>query len=124
MKKLKKIILVFLSVFSLLFIVLAMSPIPKATSANCIEVMGKVEKIDEAGTNDVTFQLENDDAIYYINRGLEKGLTLEDLQEELLNREISLHYVKHWSPLDPNNKTRHIAKLEIGEELIYNEMQK
>lgn len=32
-------------------------------------------------------------------------------------------YPKYWTPLDWNNKTIHLSKVEIGTEILFNELK-
>ena len=105
-----------------IFCIMILRPIPKGTFENCTEVSGKLIRLGTAGINDITFILDGDQHIYYINRGLEKDLTLAQLKSDLLNRTIKLYYVNHWTPLDWNSRVRHIARLEYSSQTIYNEM--
>jgi len=74
-----------------------------------------VAKIYEGGVKDIVFALENGD-FYYINRGLEQGLTLEDMRAEVLNKKVTLHLAKTWT-----GTTNHIAQLALGEQVIFTE---
>ncbi len=102
---------------------LSFSPLPKATYENCEKITGEVINVFKgSGKNDIVINLKNDGNYYYVNRGLERGLNLEALQTQLINNNITLYYVKHWSLLDPYNKTRHVARLDFDGNKIYNEM--
>lgn len=45
----------------------------------------------EGGTYDVIFTLENCQNRFYFNRGLEKGMNLNDLKEKLIGLEVVLN---------------------------------
>ncbi len=127
MKKTKKAILILsgaLAFCLFLLVILSFVPIPKATFENCEKITGQVTEIFEGGgESDIVIFLKGDKNYYYINRGLERDLNLETLQSQIFNNEITLHFVKHWSPLDPKNHTRHIARLNFDGKLIYNEIE-
>jgi hypothetical protein len=105
-----------------MLILFSLIPLPKAAPGNCVKVMSKVVKIEPGtGEGDIVLTLANDDAYYYINRGLEYGIKMDVLKVRLLNKEVSLYYIKHWSMLNINGKTRHLARIEVDDALAYNE---
>jgi len=108
----------------LILVVLALRPIQEVTANDCSSVSGELVNLYEAGQYDVFFQLRGDERRFYINRGLENGLSLTELQEELLNQNITLTYVNHWTPLDPMNQTRHVAELSHQGSILYSKITK
>ena len=98
--------LIFMSALFLAFV-----PVAPATLENTVEISGKVQAIKEGGPQDVVIKLSDDPHHYYINRGLEQGLELKDLQKRLEGEEITLRYVKHWSLLNPSGRVRPVAYL-------------
>ena len=120
---LKKIIIGFVA---LLFIVaiFIFRPVPIVTEDKALVETGVVAKIKEGGVKDVVIRLKDNNRIFYINRGLEKGLDLEDLSGRLIGNEVTVKYPKYWTPLDWNDKIKHISKLEINGEVIFDEFRK
>ena len=106
------------------FLILCLRPVPSLTSANARTAIGIVKNITEGGIKDAVFHLENNDRIYYINRGFENGLDLSDLKNKLLGREVRITYPHHWTPLDWNGKAMHMSRLEIGEEIVFEESKR
>ncbi|MCK4287918.1 MAG: hypothetical protein KAW86_01825, partial [Bacteroidales bacterium] len=105
---------IFYSIVLILVITFILIFRPVNTSeSNSIKVTGIVEKVYEGGVKDIIFKIYNDPKIYYINRGIENGLDLNELQKEMTGQEISLWYARHWTPLDPKDKCAHITKLEF-----------
>jgi hypothetical protein len=98
-------------------------PVPIVTESECLIQSGIVTAIDEGGTNDVVIRLKDNDEMFYINRGLEQGLDLGILKSTLIGNEVILKYPKHWTPLDPYNKTHHVSKVEHGEHVIFDELK-
>ena len=96
--------------------------VPKDAN-KCLVAKGKVAKIYEGGSKDVTFRLEGDKTTYYINRGLEQGLDLEDLNNWLIGKNVTIRFPKHWTLLDPNNTMKHLSILEHNGTEIYNEIE-
>ena len=95
--------------------------IPK-DAADLLVAEGKVVTIFEGGTNDVAFRLQGDKTMYYINRGLEYGLNLEELQEKLTGNNVTIKYPKHWTLLDPKNRVKHLCILEYEGKELFNEI--
>ncbi len=74
-----------------------------------------VSQISEGTSYDIMFTATNGD-FYYINRGLEQGLDLEQLQDQLLNKKVNLHLAKTIA-----GTSNHIAQLAMNREVIYTE---
>ena len=123
MQRIKQIAFILLSLAALFFLFLVLRPLPRANPDHCSLVEGIVARIYEAGTQDIVFKLQGNTVNYYINRGLEHGLDLALLRQSLADQEVSIYYLKHWTPLDPNDQVKHIARLELGQEVIYDEME-
>lgn len=117
----KKKILIFSSFLIFTFLILAFRPI-SATRQNCQEIDGIVSEIYEGGVKDAVIKLVGKEAIYYINRGLEKKFTLDALKQRFEGKEVTISYSKQWTPLDPFNNNRHICELIIGQEIVYTEL--
>lgn len=110
----------------LVFIFLAASfrPLPKASLKNSEIIKAKLIDIGESeGDFDIGLRLENDENFYYINRGLENGVNLEALQESLLNQEVEVFYIKHFTPIDPKQRSRHISRIKVGNQIVYDEIK-
>jgi hypothetical protein len=115
-------ILLFFGLFMVLCM-LILRPVPIVAESECLVVTGKVIKIFEGGTLDACFRIEGDPTVYYINRGLEQGLTLEGLRDSLIGQEITMKYPEYWTPLDPNHTIKHISKLEFQGETLFTELR-
>ena len=74
------------------------------------------------GIKDAVFNLEGDSRNYYINRGLENGLNLQDLRSNLLNQKVELKIVKHWTPLDWNQRLGTIAEIKSGDKIYFSRL--
>jgi hypothetical protein len=118
-----KFILISFSCLLVFFLLVGFSILPSPNPQNCVKVSAEVSKVFEGGgENDIVIFLKDDPNYYYINRGLERGLELEQLKEQISNNTVTLIYIKHWSPLNPMNRTRHIAKLMSRETILYSEL--
>lgn len=106
-----------LKITSLLFvgslILLSLRPIPQANSSNCKTIAAKVIDIQEKGDKDISITLAQTEGQFYINRGLEKGISVEEWKAKFNNKTIKISYVDHWSPFDPFNKLRSVARISI-----------
>jgi len=108
-----------------LLMALALRPVPSPSLQNSTKVTGKLIALEESGgPGDVIMQLENNDVTFYINRGTERGVNPTIFQEQLLNQTITIYHAKHWTPLDPLNKTRHVYRIEFNDEILYDEIKR
>lgn len=106
----RKVIYLFSGEFFLL-VALSLRPVPILPEKDCVKVEGVIGKIHEGPSYDIVFRLIQDDTFYYINRGLERGLHLPDLQAQLVGKKVTISYPWHWTPLDPYMRTVHISKV-------------
>ncbi len=102
---------------------LILRPVPRASPANTALLVGEVNAIT-AGTGeaDILIWLTHDKNTYYINRGMDSGLHPDTLQHLLRGKTVSIQYIRHWTPLDPFNRSRHVARLSLGDLVLYDEM--
>ena len=125
-KKLSKLIKITLVSFSLIILIIAVlifRPVPIVSESNAISEIGIVKEIYSNKGNDVIFVMEKTDRRFYINRGLENGLELNNLKEKLIGNSIVVKYPKYWTPLDWNDKIKHISKVEFNNEILFNELK-
>ena len=118
-----KITLVSFILIVLIIAVLIFRPVPIVSESKAISEIGIVKEIYSNKGNDVIFVMLNTDRKFYINRGLENGLELNNLKEKLIGNSIVMKYPKYWTPLDWNNSIRHISKVEFKNEIIFNELK-
>ncbi len=116
----KKSILVFsiVAISLLLFILLAMKSciIQNPKPEECTVVQVTVTGISEGGVKDIVFEnAENN--IYYINRGLERGLHLDSLKTKVLNKTVTLHLSK----VLIGTTSGHISQVTLDDEIIFTE---
>lgn len=119
----KKMIFISLASLVILLLIFALRPMT-VTRENCKLVTGTVTDITEGGIKDAVFKLSGHESIYYINRGFEDRFTLPELIEKFKGKEVSISFVDHWTPLDPNERSRHIAELTFNQEIIYSELKR
>ena len=113
--------------FSFLLLVAFISifrPVPIVKESKAITVKGVVDVIHGSKTQDIVIYLKDVPQRYYINRGEEIGLDASTLAERIEGELVTLKYPKYWTPLDWNDKIKHISKLDFGEEAIFNELKK
>ncbi len=118
-------ILSFISLFIIIvFVLLALRPLPKASLENCAKHAGIVADVTKGGgESDIIIHLKNDKNYYYINRGTESGLSISTLKEQLINKNAELLTIQHWTPVDPTCRTKHIAKVTVDSIVLYSEIQ-
>ena len=82
---------------------------------DCLRKELTVSSIYEGGVKDIVFANANGD-FYYINRGLERGLTLAEMEEKVLNKKVTLHLANTLI-----GTSRHIAQLAVENEVVFTE---
>lgn len=91
-------------------------------SAKEYSVEGKIKDIYIGGVNDIILILENDSKRYYINRGLEKGLTKELLINQLGSRIIQITTKSEGlNLLDLDDSLKEVKKIAINDSIYYTE---
>ena len=111
--------------FSIIFVILALlilRPVPIVPEHRCLEQEGTISYLFEGGINDVNFRIKENDVTYYINRGLENGLNMNDLKSQLMDKKVLIKYPKYWTLLDPRNKFRHVSKLYHDGNVVFSEI--
>ncbi|MDY8135000.1 hypothetical protein [Aquimarina sp. 2201CG5-10] len=103
-------------------VVQTFKPIRNVQPDEVMEIKGKVVDIQEGSSFDIVITLENDDHYYYINRGLEYNLTLEQLRNDILNKTVTLYPINRWTLFTRDGVMGHISKLMIDDKVIYNEI--
>ncbi len=116
------------SVIGILFIfmigaVLIFRPVPIVAESEAFTEKGIVSEIYSTEGNDVFIILENKPRRFYINRGLELGLEVDHLKEKLIGKFVVLKYPKYWTPLDWNNRIKHLSKLQYNDQVLFNELK-
>lgn len=96
-------------------------PIPDDLT-ECEVVTGIVSGVGEGGEHDVLFILEDHETRYYINRGLEDGLNIDELKSKLAGKKVEFYYPNYWTPLDPNNSIRHLSRVDFNNEVVWSEI--
>ena len=104
-------ILPFLALFFMLKSCIIQIPKPEDCEIKEITVSG----ISEGSSLDTVFH-ETDGDFYYVNRGLKRGLTLEGVEQIVLNKKVTLHLAN--TIMGTSN---HIAQLAINDEVIFTE---
>ena len=94
--------------------------------ADTKEITAKLNAITTCCSGgDIIFHLHNqDNSSYYINRGLENGLKLKELQEALLGKEVTVAYRNGgWNVLNYRNRARHICEVRLEGNVLYSEIR-
>lgn len=123
MKKITKFILIVFSIIFFVAALLILRPVPIVSEGEAIAEKGMLIDIYGTSGQDIIFILKNNPTKFYINRGLENGLDIENLKEKLIGKTIIVKYPRHWTPLDWHNRGRHISKLEYNGEVFFNELK-
>lgn len=124
MNKLLKYFLISLGFLFITACFLIFKPVPIVAEEHALTEKGIVASIHSNKGNDLIFKMKNTSRRFYINRGLELGLELKELENRLINQKVVMKYPHYWTPLDWNNQIKHISKLEHEGEVLFNEFRK
>ncbi len=102
--------------------ILIFRPVPIVKEEYAIVETGTVTRVTSNAGNDVVFRVKERPRKYYINRGLENGLKLSELQK-LIGQKVVMKYPKYWTPLDWNDEIKHLSKLEHKGQVLFNELK-
>ena len=97
-------------------------PVRNVQPEDVMKIEGVVTDLKEGPGLDIVITLQNDDHYYYINRGLQHSLSLEKLQETILQKKVTLYGIKRWTIFTRDKNMGHISKLMIDEDVLYNEI--
>ncbi len=125
MGKIGKIWLLCASILFIAFMAVAIQtfrPVRNVQPDDVMKIEGMVINIQEASGYDIVITLENDEHYYYINRGMLHGLTVEQLNTDILNKKVTLYAIKRWTIFTRDGNMGHIAKLLIDNKELYNEI--
>lgn len=112
----KKIFYIFLLLFAVFIFFIAKSniisdPKPEECASQTVQIV----EIYEGSSHDIVFRDGSGD-LYYINRGLERGLNLDSLNNQILNKSVTLQLPKlFWGT------SEHIAQIQLGDQIIFTE---
>lgn len=100
--------------------VLVVSIVPRPTANNTDVISGRVTNVHNGGVNDVVITLEGDSRIYYINRGLERGIDFDRFAQQLKGEHIELHVIQMmWSPLNPSRRVAPVGRVTLGQKVLF-----
>ena len=97
-------------------------PVRNVQPDDVMKIDGWVTGVKEGPGFDIIISLKNDTHHYYINRGLQHNLTIQQLQEQLFNQSVTLYVVKRWTIFTRDNNMGHISKLVFNEDVLFNEI--
>lgn len=83
-------------------------------------ISGVVQNIGEGSMNSITFQIQSDNRIFYISRGIEQGIAITFMQKKLTGHCVTICYPKSAN----SNPLQHIPISEIifHNEIIFTEI--
>ncbi len=106
----------------MIIVIQTFRPVRNVQPDDVLEIKGKVINIQEGAGFDIVITLENDNHHYYINRGLQYDLSLEELRTDILNKTVTLYPVKRWTIFTRDGNMGHISKLLLDGQVIFNEL--
>ena len=102
--------------------IITLRPVPIMPEERLSVAEGTIDHIFEAGEFDIVFTIRESGKHYYINRGIEQGLSVEDLRDKLLNQKVTIKYPEFWSLMGSEN-VNHLSKLIFRDQVIYTELE-
>ncbi|MBG6131925.1 hypothetical protein IWQ47_003333 [Aquimarina sp. EL_43] len=123
-----KIAKIYLSIIFVLFIAFMVAviqtfrPVRNVQPDDVMKIEGIVTNIQEGSGFDIVITLKNDKHHYYINRGLQYQLTVEQLRSDILNKRVTLYGIERWTIFTRDKNMGHISKLIIDDIVIFNEI--
>ncbi len=121
-KKFKAINWIVIGVLVVLAGAMVIRPVPMLPEKDLVVITGKVVEIYEGGVKDVNLRLEGRSELFYVNRGLERGLNLQELKAQLIKEYITIKYPDHWSLVNFNESNLHISKIEHRGKTVFTEV--
>lgn len=107
-----------------LFLLVFGKPITTVRMDDCEVVVAEIDGFrGHEESKDIAVYLKDDDSHYYVNRGLEAGLQIAQLEDVAVNQVASIHYAKHWSLLNYDRKHRHVSRITVGDRVLFNEIK-
>lgn len=123
-----KIAKIYLSIIFVLFVVFMVAviqtfrPVRNVQPDDVMKIEGTVTNIQEGSGFDIVITLKNDKHHYYINRGLQYQLTVEQLRSDILNKKVTLYGIERWTIFTRDKNMGHISKLIVDDTIIFNEI--
>ncbi len=111
-----------LFVIFMIIVIQTFRPVRNVQPDDVMKIAGTVIEIKEAPGFDIAITLENDNHYYYINRGLQHELTIEQLHTDLLNKKVTLYSIKRWTIFTRDGNMGHVSKILVDDQVIYNEL--
>lgn len=97
--------------------------VPQATLdlRNTYKASGTIEKVFEAGSNDVVFKLKDDERMYYLDLGRDPETSLVDLKQEFTGKPVEIYYEKQWTSPPERRGFHHIARVNLHRTVLFSE---
>lgn len=104
-----------------LLAVLALRPVP-VSRENSMPLEGTVDTAYLIDTKDLIIRISGDGRTFYINRASERDMDIPALVKEITGNRVMLHYARHWTPLDPFGRHKHVTEMRFGQKLLFTEL--
>lgn len=92
---------------------------------NSVSINATVTRVGEGSQNNIIVGLERGDGTYYISHGIDNGVNIDSLRQEVLNKEVTILYLKSSfaAGFSPQANLRYITEVRIGNKIIYSEIE-
>lgn len=96
-------------------------PVPILPEEELIVHEGVVKNIYESNDKDIFFTVEPRMS-FYINRGTERGLKINQLKAKLIGEKVTFKYPEYKS-IFGNGSVRHVSVIKVGDETVFSEVR-
>ncbi|MEM6701833.1 MAG: hypothetical protein AAF690_03965 [Acidobacteriota bacterium] len=89
------------------------------TREQCEAVRGVIAEVSSPCCEDIELRLQGDGRAFHVNRGLERGLELAELEELVGQTAEILVGPSPWTPFDPLSRRAPVAQITVAQELHF-----
>jgi hypothetical protein len=110
-----------LAVSLLMFVGWLFKPITHPILTDCETISGTIINISDYGNGDILIRVDESLQSFYINDGQDHGFDPERMADIYVGQQADITYVKHHNLVTRLSKFKHIARLQIGDKIVWNE---
>jgi len=103
-------------------VIITCKPVKQVKKEDVAPIKGFVEKVEKVRGDDIQILLKNDQHQYYINNAEVHQVNFEEIVQQITGKEVTLYYIKRWTPLTTDGVYPHISKIEVDKKVLFNEL--
>lgn len=100
----------------------ALRPV-KPTKQNSRKLSAVVADVRETEKKGILLTFYGDRTTYSLSRGVEQGLEVKALKDQLLNNMVEITFIDEWTLLDPVSSLKNVASLKLKGKTLYPGLQ-